>query len=171
MQDFKVENDKEREFYNQDFSVITELLNRIRTSIVNGKSISISDLDFSGIVNFISGETLVYITLFQEGQKSVRYGSKRASFEATINRDIEMLRKNKRFNAFNVSDSNKCRIMIEYVCSRKKILRSELNSQRFDNGRLEIGVDGLELRKDGISYYYMPTDAITNSHMGLRNAL
>ena len=61
--------------------------------------------------------------------------------------------------------------MIEYIIDRKKINKNELNSERFDNGRFEIGINGLELRKDGISYYYMPTDAITLSHMGLRSAL
>lgn len=171
MLDFKSQNDREREFFNQDFSVVNELLKRIRNALVSGKSINIGDLDFSGIINFNPQETLVYISLFQTGQKFIRYGSKRKDFEATINRDIEMLRKNKNFQKFFVNDENSCRIMIEYIIDRKKINKNELNSERFDNGRFEIGINGLELRKDGISYYYMPTDAITLSHMGLRSAL
>lgn len=171
MLDFKSQNDKEREFFNQDFSVVNELLKRIRNALVSGKSINIGDLDFSGIINFNPQETLVYISLFQTGQKFIRYGSKRKDFETTINRDIEMLRKNKSFQKFSVNDENSCRIMLEYIIDRKKINKSELNSERFDNGRFEIGINGLELRNDGISYYYMPTDAITLSHMGLRSAL
>ena len=171
MLDFKSQNDREREFFNQDFSVVNELLKRIRNALVSGKSINIGDLDFSGIINFNPQETLVYISLFQTGQKFIRYGSKRKDFETTINRDIEMLRKNKSFQNFSVNDENSCRIMIEYIIDRKKIDKNELNSERFDNGRFEIGINGLELRKDGISYYYMPTDAITLSHMGLRSAL
>ena len=171
MLDFKSQNDKEREFFKQDFSVVNELLKRIRNALVSGKSINIGDLDFSGIINFNPQETLVYISLFQTGQKFIRYGSKRKDFETTINRDIEMLRKNKSFQNFSVNDENSCRIMIEYIIDRKKINKNELNSERFDNGRFEIGINGLELRKDGISYYYMPTDAITLSHMGLRSAL
>ncbi len=171
MLDFKSQNDREREFFNQDFSVVNELLKRIRNALVSGKSINIGDLDFSGIINFNHQETLVYISLFQTGQKFIRYGSKRKDFETTINRDIEMLRKNKSFQNFSVNDENSCRIMIEYIIDRKKINKNELNSERFDNGRFEIGINGLELRKDGISYYYMPTDAITLSHMGLRSAL
>ena len=171
MLDFKSQNDREREFFNQDFSVVNELLKRIRNALVSGKSINIGDLDFSGIINFNPQETLVYISLFQTGQKFIRYGSKRKDFETTINRDIEMLRKNKSFQNFSVNDENSCRIMIEYIIDRKKINKNELNSERFDNGRFEIGINGLELRKDGISYYYMPTDAITLSHMGLRSAL
>lgn len=171
MLDFKSQNDKEREFFNQDFSVVNALLQRIRKALVTGQSIKISDLDFSGIINFNPQETLIYISLFQSGQKFIRYGSKRKDLETTINRDIEMLRKNKNFSNFSVNDENSCRIMLEYIIDRKKVNKGELNSERFDNGRFEIGINGLELRKDNISYYYMPTDAITLSHMGLRAVL
>lgn len=169
MLDFKLENDKERAYFEQDFSDVNELLHRIRTSLVDGSSLSISGLDLP--VNYDRSETLVYITLFQCGQKFIRYGSKRADLETTINRNIEMLRKNKRFSDFSVNDENSCRIMIEWVIDRKKVSPKDLNSERFDNARFEIGINGLELRKDGISYYYMPTDAITLSHMGLRAVL
>lgn len=171
MLDFKSQNDQEREFFEQDFSVVNELLKRIRNALVSGKFVNLGDLDFSGIINFNPQETLVYISLFQSGQKFIRYGSKRKDFETTVNRDIEMLRKNKNFQKFLVNDENSCRIMLEYIIDRKRINKGELNSERFDNGRFEIGINGLELRKDGISYYYMPTDAITLSHMGLRSAL
>ena len=169
--DFKEQNDKEREYFNQDFSVMNEVMKRIRSALLTGKTLDISDLNLNGIVEFIPSETLVYVTLFQAGQKFIRYGSKRATFGQTIDRDIEMLRKNRRFNDFNIEDFDKCRIMLEIAIDRKKISPKELNSQNFDNGRFEIGINGLELRKDGISYYYMPTDAITLSHMGLRAVL
>ena len=169
--DFKEQNDKEREYFNQDFSVMNEVMKRIRSALLTGKTLDINDLNLNGIVEFIPSETLVYITLFQAGQKFIRYGSKRATFGQTIDRDIEMLRKNRRFNDFNIEDFDKCRIMLEIAIDRKKISPKELNSQNFDNGRFEIGINGLELRKDGISYYYMPTDAITLSHMGLRAVL
>ena len=171
MLDFKEQNDKERAFLEKDFSCIDTLLKRIRASIVSGVKVDISDLDFSGILEYNPSETLIYITLFQSGQKFVRYGSKRVDLATTINRNIEMIRKNPRFENFKPEDENFCRIMIEYVIDRKKIKRGELNSERFDNGRFEIGINGLELRKNGISYYYMPTDAITLSHMGLRSVL
>lgn len=128
-------------------------------------------MDLSDIINFNRAETLVYITLFQSGQKFIRYGSKRQDFQSTLNRDVEMLRKNKKFSDFDVSDEVKCRIMLEYVIDRHPVSPVKLNSVHFDNSRFEIGINGLELRKDGISYYYMPTDAITLSHMGLRSVL
>lgn len=171
MLDFKEQNDKERAFFNQDFSAINEVLHRVRKSLITGENLSITDLDLSDIINFDRAETLVYITLFQSGQKFIRYGSKRQDFQSTLNRDVEMLRKNKKFSDFDVSDEIKCRIMLEYVIDRHPVSPAKLNSVHFDNSRFEIGINGLELRKDGISYYYMPTDAITLSHMGLRSVL
>lgn len=171
MLDFKEQNDKERAFFNQDFSAINEVLHRVRKSLITGENLSITDLDLSDIINFDRAETLVYITLFKSGQKFIRYGSKRQDFQSTLNRDVEMLRKNKKFSDFDVSDEVKCRIMLEYVIDRHSVSPAKLNSVHFDNSRFEIGINGLELRKDGISYYYMPTDAITLSHMGLRSVL
>lgn len=168
---FKVQNDKDRAYFNQDFSPVNELLKRIRSALVQGTELQADDLDFTGIVEFKPTETLVYLTIFQSGKKSIRYGSKRKTFVETVKRDIEMLRKNKQLSDFVVSDENKCRIMLEFVIDRKKIAPKELNSTRFDNGRFEIGVNGLELRKDGVSYYYMPTEAVSLSHMGLRSVL
>lgn len=171
MLDFKEQNDKERAFFNQDFSAVNKVLQRVRKSLITGENLSITDLDLSDIINFDRAETLVYITLFQSGQKFIRYGSKRQDFQSTLNRDVEMLRKNKKFSDFDVSDEVKCRIMLEYVIDRHPVSPVKLNSVHFDNSRFEIGINGLELRKDGISYYYMPTDAITLSHMGLRSVL
>lgn len=171
MLDFKEQNDKERAFFNQDFSAVNKVLQRVRKSLITGENLSITDLDLSDIINFDRAETLVYITLFQSGQKFIRYGSKRQDFQSTLNRDVEMLRKNKKFLDFDVSDEVKCRIMLEYVIDRHPVSPAKLNSVHFDNSRFEIGINGLELRKDGISYYYMPTDAITLSHMGLRSVL
>lgn len=171
MLDFKEQNDKERAFFEQDFSPIKEILRRVRNSLVTGENLSVTDLNLSNIINFNRAETLVYITLFQSGQKFIRYGSKRQDLETTLNRNVEMLRKNKRFGDFTVNDEDKCRIMLEYVIDRHSVSPAKLNSVRFDNSRFEIGINGLELRKDGVSYYYMPTDAVSLSHMGLRSVL
>ena len=171
MLDFKEQNDKERAFFEQDFSPVNKILQRVRNSLITSKKLNITDLDLSNIINFNRAETLVYITLFQSGQKFIRYGSKRQDFETTLNRNIEMLRQNKKFSEFDIADENKCRIMLEYVIDRHPVSPAKLNSERFDQSRFEIGINGLELRKDGISYYYMPTDAISLSHMGLRSVL
>ncbi len=171
MENFKIQNDKDREFYSKDFSSVNVLLKRIRDALYTGNSLKISDIDLNGIIDFNKDETLVYITLYQSGNKFIRYGSRKSDLEKTLNRDIEMLRKNKSFNNFDVADENLCRIMLEYVIDRHKIQPKELNSEHFNNGRFEIGVNGLELRSEGVSYYYMPTDAVSLNHLGLRSVL
>lgn len=171
MLDFKEQNDRERAYFKQNFTPVNKILQRVRKSLQDGAQFSIKDLDLTGIIDFNRAETLVYITLFQSGQKFIRYGSKRADFETTLNRDVEMLRKNKRFADFDVADEKKCRVMLEFVIDRHQVAPKNLNSERFDSSRFEIGINGLELRKDGISYYYMPTDAVVLSHMGLRSVL
>lgn len=171
MLDFKEQNDRERAYFKQNFTPVNKILQRVRKSLQDGAPFSIKDLDLTGIIDFNRAETLVYITLFQSGQKFIRYGSKRADFETTLNRDVEMLRKNKRFADFDVADEKKCRVMLEFVIDRHQVSPKNLNSERFDGSRFEIGINGLELRKDGVSYYYMPTDAVVLSHMGLRSAL
>lgn len=168
--DFKQQNDSEREFYKQDFSSVNELLKRIRISLSTNKDINIQDLDFKNIIEFSPLNTLVYITLFQGGLKSIRYGSKRETLESTIRRNIEVLKTNKDFDKFNISDENKCRILIEYVTERHRVNPRDLQVTNFNENRYEPGITGLELKKGNQSWYYTPTDAIKLSHMSLKMA-
>ncbi len=171
IQDFKDQNDKEREYFKKDFSEVAKLLAAIRASLVSGTPVNMTGLNLSGIIKYNPSETLTYITLFQAGRKFIRYGSRRNNFLVTLNRDIEMLRKHKRFGEFDVADENKCRIMLEYMTDRKKTSLDKLNQIYFNEDRFEIGINGLELKKGDKSYYYMPTDAVTMSHMGLLQVL
>lgn len=91
--DFKTQNDEERNYYEQNFSVMNELLKLIRNAIITDTKINIEHLNFDGIIDFIKNETLVYISLFQQGQKFIRYGCKRKTFQDALNRNIEMLKK------------------------------------------------------------------------------
>lgn len=167
IQDFKEQNDIERDYFKKDFSEIGRLLQEIRKSLVTGDSLSLKNLDLSDLIKYNPFESLTYITLFQEGKKFLRYGSKRNNFLLTLNRDIEMIRNNKRFSDFDVADSSKCRIMLEYITDRKKVEREKINQIYFNDNRFEIGINGLELKIGDKSYYYMPTDAVTLSHLGM----
>lgn len=171
--DFKLANGIERNFYKQDFTVMNELLKRIRHGLVTGENIDISDLDFDDIWDYDQYLSMTYISLFQSGLAPIRFGNRKKNLMMTINRNIEVLRKNKFFEKFDVSDENKCRIMIEYVIERQPVTLDRLQQENFDKHRFEIGINGLELKntKDKMSYYYMPTDATINSHMGLQAAL
>lgn len=169
--DYKIENDKEREYFNQNFDVMTELLQRIRNSLISGKPIKTNDLNLQGILDYKPSTTILYISLFQEGQDFIKYGSVRKELNAALNRDIEKLREHKRFSQFEVENTDKCRIMIEFSTHRLQTTLRRLQQSEFNEDRFEIGINGLELKKDGVSYYYMPTDGFTLSHLGLKQAL
>lgn len=169
--DFKKQNDKDREYFKQDFKPMSELLARIRQALRTGKSLETKGLKLNGIFDFDPELSFTYITLFQEGLTPIRYGSRRKTLDNTLNRDIEKLRENKNFTKFEIGNFNKCRIMIEFVIERTQTDLDRLHGKVFDNNRFEPGITGLELKDSKASYYYMPTDAVVQSQMGLRGAL
>lgn len=169
--DFKIQNDKEREYFKQDFTEMNVLLKRVRECLVSGKAVKTKDLNLNGILDYKPSNTILYISLFQAGEDFIKYGSIRKSLDESLNRNIEMLRANKRFDKFNVADENECRIMIEFSTERIQTTFRRLQTKEFSEDRFEIGINGIELKKDGVSYYYMPTDGFTLSHLGLKQAL
>lgn len=169
--DFKDNNDRDREYFKKDFSNAGVLLKRIRHALINGNSLDISDLNLSEIFEFKSNETIVFITIFDIGKKFIRFGSKRSSLEQSLNRCIEMLKKNRQFHEFDLTNNTFCRIMVEVSYDRKLVEFRKLNTFRFDEYRFEPGITGIELVNNGISYYYMPSDAVTLSQMSLKQAL
>lgn len=171
--DFKDFNDKEREYYSQDFSVMNMLLLRIRNALIHNVSAKVAKLDLTGIWDFNSKQSFTYITLFQPGLKPLRYGSRRNTMDETINRCLSKIRENKRFAEFDIKDSNKCRILLEFIIDSKLTDIRHLHTKTFDEDRFEPGINGIEL-KNVFTYmpiFYMPTDAIINSQMSLNQAL
>ena len=169
--DFKTQNDLDRKYFSQNFSEVNELLNRIRQSLKTGKPLETKDLKLAGIYDYDPNLSFTYITVFQEGLTPVRYGSRKKTMSLTLNRNIEKLRENKNFHLFEPGNYNKCRIMIEFVIERRLIDLDKLHMKDFDKHRFEPGITGLELQNFDASYYYMPTDAIVQSQMGIRGAL
>lgn len=171
--DYSLLIEKEKKYYSQDFTVMNTLLKRIRNALLHKVSVKLTNLDFKGIWDFNPKNSFTYITLFQEGLQPLRYGSRRPTMEATVNRDLEKIREHKRFNEFDVGNPEKCRILIEFVIDKKLTDLRHIQSEKFDNDRFEIGIDGLEainIFTNGTSFY-MPTDAIVNSHLSLNQAL
>ncbi|MBQ8460200.1 protein containing Six-hairpin glycosidase-like domain protein [bacterium] len=169
--DYSVENNKERDYFKKDFSSINILLKKIRTALVEGEKVSTSNLDLSGIIDYEKNLTFVYITLFQEGLKPIRWGSNRSNLDETINRDIEKIRLYKTYSDFQVSNPDKCRIMIEYVTEQIPAEIDKIKYATFVPARFEPGVTGIKIVLQNTSYLYMPTDAWVNSQMDYKTAL
>ena len=169
--DYSQQNLVDREFFSKDFSVINVLLQRIRNSFISGETVSLSDLDFDGIINYDSNLTFVYITLFQAGQKPLRWGSCRQTLEETINRDIAQIKNSKLYQNFEISNSEKCRIMLEYITEQIPTTIEKIKYATFVPERFEPGVTGLKLVFAGKTYLYTPSEAWSNSQIDLKSAL
>lgn len=169
--DFKDVNDIEREFYKKDFSQIKELLNRIRNSLTSDGLVTTEDLNLNGILNYDNTLTFVYITLFQEGIKPIRWGACRRTLTETVNRDIEKIKQNKNFSELDITNISKCRIMIEYITSETPVKIEDITFSDFSEKRFEPGITGVKIILDNNPYIYMPTDAWTESQMDLKSAL
>lgn len=168
---FEELNNKERDFYKQDFSVMKELLNRIRGSLTSKFPVSINDLNLTGIYNYDRNASFTYITLFQKGLKPLRWGSCKSTISNSINRDIEKIKSNPAFKDFEVWNEDKCRIMIEYITEQIPTRIEDIKAFSFVPTRFEPGVTGIRLVLNNTSYIYMPTDAYTLSQMDLKTAL
>lgn len=169
--DFEKVNNKDREFYNQNFDKIKELLSRVRGSLTSKFPVNINDLNLTGIFDYDRDISFTYITLFQEGLKPIRWGSCRKTIADTINRDIEKIKSNPRFKDFEVWNEEKCRIMLEYITEQTPTKIENIKSFSFVPSRFEPGVTGIKLVLNNTPYIYMPTDAWTQSQMDLKTAL
>ena len=168
---FEITNNKEREFYKQDFSQMKELLSRIRGALTSKFPVNINDLNLNGIFDYDRDITFTYITLFQKGLKPIRWGSCRKTIADTINRNIEKLKNYPTFADFEVWNEDKCRIMIEYITNQTPTKIENIKSFSFVPTRFEPGVTGIKLIIDNTPYIYMPSDAWTQSQMDLKSAL
>lgn len=169
--DFKIQNDNARDFYKQDFSIINNFLNEVRNALMQKNPLECDFLALEKFIGFIPSKTFINISLFQSNTKMIRFGSKRATLKTATERIVEMLKQNKNFANFEIDNPEKCRIMLEYSISHKELSYNKIQSAKFNSLRFEIGIDGIEINDGKKSYYYMPTDAIVQSHMTYRNAL
>ena len=167
---FKEQNDNARAFFNQDFSLVNNLILCIRKSLCDGSEPEADFCALEKFMNFTPGLSFVYVSLFQSETEMIRFGSKRDTLKHTLERIISGLKSNQNFSKFEINNPDKCRIMFEYVTSRRELPYKKIQSSKFNSLRFEIGIDGIEINDGTQSYYYMPTDAIVQSHMGFKNA-
>lgn len=124
--------------------------------------------NFDSLLNYKKDISQIYITLFQDGNKAIRWGSKKESFSKTINRIILKLRENPDFHKFTIKESSTCRILFEMVTHEDECNIRNLTAMRMHSpNRFEAGVNGLKYTYEGITRYFMPTDGYTQSIMSV----
>ena len=169
--DFSIANNKEREYLKKDFSQMNELIKRIRQGLISGEKVVTEDLNLAEILDYDKFLTFTYITLFQAGIPYLRWGSTRENLTATINRNIEQIRKNPKFKEFSVQDSDKCRVMIEYITEEFPTRIEDIKTAAFTPNRFEPGITGIKLFFENNLYVYMPTESYIQSQLSINQAL
>lgn len=150
-------------FFSQNFTAETVLLRNIRRNLVD-KAVPVAipaGLKFQ----FNPEISQVYITLFQKGVKPIRWGSRKKTLAESLARVTEKLRSKPQFAEFAVADPGLCRILFEVVTAEFPCDPKQTTIIHLNENRLEPGLHGLKFRYGGRLYYYMPTDAVTNSLM------
>ncbi len=152
----------------RDFSPEKELLKSIRDSLANQKNIeTIPELN----IGFNPSLSYVCVTIFERGNRPIRWISKRKTLLKTLNRITFKLRGNRSFEQFNVADANRCRIMLEVVTGEQPLDINKFASSQLGENRYEPGITGFKLKYNNKTYYYMPTDAVVYSHLTVKHAL
>ncbi|MGD7036209.1 protein containing Six-hairpin glycosidase-like domain [Methylotuvimicrobium buryatense] len=161
--------DQNRAFHSKtDFSAEHRLLKDIRQALISGESaFSTTDLDlpFDPVISQI------YISLFQRGLKPIRWGARRATIEATLQRIVEKLKTNPALSDFAVQDANQCRILFEMVTEERPCPLKSLTGSTFCDSRFEPGITGIKYEYKGVLRYFMPTDAVVHSIMSVSQLL
>lgn len=157
------------QFYQQDFTAEVNLLNSIRTSLRHERHKP--EIPGGLSIPFDPAIANCYVTLFQEGRQPLRWGSRRATLARSLERVIDKLRTLKRFSEFAVDDPKRCRIMLEVVTEEYPCDPKQLTTKRLDENRMEPGIHGLRFSYEDQLFYYMPTDAVTNNLMTVKQVL
>ncbi|MDD5458282.1 MAG: protein containing Six-hairpin glycosidase-like domain protein [Phycisphaerae bacterium] len=155
---------KYEKWFARDFSPEQRLLNDIRKSIIDGTELKTA---YHLNVNFNPDYSTTAITLFQPEIENLRWISKKDTLDQTLNRIIHLLRTDERFTEFAVADAGRCRIMLEVIDSEKPFKIEDITTSQISPDRFEPGITGFKLIYDNNVYFYMPTDAVINSHLYL----
>ena len=144
------------------------LLDSFREHLLSGESLVIAD-EIEPI--FTPSFSQIYITLFQTEHKPIRWGARKGNIEKTLLRIAIKLKENPRYADFSVEDSHKCRIMVEIVTKEYPCQIRSLTTMLVSENRFEPGISGLKYRYQGVTRFFMPTDAITQSIMSVNQLL
>lgn len=153
------------ESYATDFNV---LIDEIRSNLLSKNDIKIP----IGLSQLYDPKiSQVYVTLFQNERKLIRWGAKKENLEDTIERIVLKLGAHLRFHEFTVGNKKKCRIMIEMVTKEAPCNIRNLTTLKVSENRFEAGINGLKYKYKNITRFFMPTDAVTQSIMSVNQLL
>ncbi|WP_373070628.1 protein containing Six-hairpin glycosidase-like domain protein [Sulfurimonas sp.] len=149
-----------------DKNILT-LLEQIRDSFLTNSAIDVENITLP--FEYDKNYTQIYITLFQDGNKSIRWGSRRDTLSLTIQRIVSKLKLNPYIKNFDLSS---CFILFEIVTKEYPCNIRNLTTMRMKSpNRFEPGVNGLKYIYEGQTRFFMPTDGYTKSIMSVKQLL
>lgn len=128
--------------------------------------------EYNNFFDYDKNISQIYITLFQAGNTPIRWGTRQESLSKSINRISNKLKENQKFKDFDLKDSSKCRIMFEILTKEYECNIRNLTTMRMKSpNRFEPGINGLKYTYEGVTRFFMPTDAFTKSVMSVNQLL
>lgn len=109
-----------------------KLINQIRHSLVKNSN---NDTFEECSTLFDPKISQVYITLFQEKIKKIRWGTKKNTLKESIICILDKLRSHQRFSKFDLMDINKSRILFEMVTEETECNIRNLTIMAFTQDR------------------------------------
>ncbi|MBU0721202.1 protein containing Six-hairpin glycosidase-like domain protein [bacterium] len=153
----------------KNHALLQDFFSHLRDSLGCGAPLPSS---YNTLFEYDAGFTQIYLTLYQEDNKPIRWGSKKETFTETLNRIIKKLRENKSFLNFQINDVSTCRILFEIVTKEYPCNIRNMTTMRMDSkDRFEPGVNGLKYKYKGITRFFMPTEGYTKSIMSINQLL
>ena len=149
--------------------LMNEIIKGVRKSLATNNKLNIK-----GKFPFFdeSSPSQIYISLFQDGVKSIRWGSKKETLSETLNRIVFKLKTNPDFYKFDILNTKKCKILFEIVTKEYPCnIRNLTTLRMYSKNRFEPGVNGLKYKYKGITRFFMPTDGYTKSIMSVNQLL
>ncbi|MCD6258849.1 MAG: protein containing Six-hairpin glycosidase-like domain protein [Helicobacteraceae bacterium] len=148
---------------------MNQLLQALRECLRGDKAIP---EEYNSHISYNPNISQIYLTLYQEDIKPIRWGTKRETFVTSLNRITQKLKEHKKFPLFKIEDTRKCRILLEivtkeYPCNIRNLTTMQMHSQN----RFEPGVNGFKYKYNGILRFFMPSEGYTKSIMSVNQLL
>jgi hypothetical protein len=156
-------------FLQQTFAGESALLQQIRSALMT--PYTQIDIPENLTFDYTPQYSQLYITLFEAGQRPLRWGAKLFTLEQSFNHSVKRLTQQPRFKDFTVYDPSRCRIMFEIVTEEYPCDIRSMTARRFGKNRFEPGITGLYCKYENKTRYFMPTDAVTHSVMSVNQLL
>ncbi|PCF93605.1 hypothetical protein [Vreelandella nigrificans] len=142
---------------------LTALVREFLGSDGDKRSLEGVDISLKELLSLIPKEHQdgVAIVIYQPGLKRILVARRRGELVDNLKRALTVVKNHARFGDFDI---DKARIQIDFFgIYRERVKLNELVFGQIHDNRFEFGVDGLIIRKEGKSRFFLPGDGYVRS--------